>query len=162
GVRPARAEDRDSRFASKVNFEGITPESVQQLYRQYEQLRGRGRVGPMAAPDVFGHGAVLTVGKVVEKVTNFGVNGNPFFATSSDPSAQWPGQSGIEYLFFQSFAVGAVDPGVSPGDPVSRRRVSSGLEWRPPSLAPEDHIYSAYEGIVNGKRFGNDDGDRDE
>src|SRR6266480_1319833 len=30
-VCPARAEDRDARFASKVNFEGITPESVKQL-----------------------------------------------------------------------------------------------------------------------------------
>jgi hypothetical protein len=161
-VCPARAQDRDARFASKVNFEGITPESVRELYRQYQQRRGRGRVGPMAAPDVFGHGAVLTVGKVVEKVTNFGVNGNPFFATSSDPSAQWPGQSGVEYLFFQSVAVGAVDPSISPGDPVARRRVSSGLEWRPPTLDPEDRIYPAYEGIVNGKRFGNDDGDRNE
>jgi hypothetical protein len=65
-------------------------------------------------PDVFGHGAVLTVGKVVEKVTNFGFNGNPFMNTSSDPSGQWPGQSGTEYLFAQTIAVGAVDPSIAP------------------------------------------------
>ena len=145
----------------KREFEGITPETVKQLYQQYDGLRGRGKIAPSAVPDIFGHGAVLTVGKVVEKITNFGFNGNPFQNTSSDPSGQWPGQSGVEYLFAQTIAVGAVDPAIAPGDPVSRRRVSSGIEWRPPSLAPEDHIYPAYEGIVNGKRFSNDDGDRD-
>jgi hypothetical protein len=159
---PALAAEGDSRFAAKREFEGITPESVKELQRQYEHMRGRGRVGPMAVPDIFGHGAVLTVGKVVEKVTNFGFNGNPFQNTSSDPSGQWPGQSGTEYLFAQTIAVGAVDPAIASGDPVSRRRVSSGIEWRPPSLASEDHTYPAYEGIVNGKRFGNDDGDKDE
>jgi hypothetical protein len=158
---PALAQRSEGTAPAKREFEGITPESVKQLQQQYAALR-KSRVGPMAVPDIFGHGAVLTVGKVVEKVTNFGFNGNPFQNTSSDPSGQWPGQSGSEYLFAQTIAVGAVDPAIAAGDPVSRRRVSSGIEWRPPSLAPEDHIYPAYEGIVNGKRFSNDDGDKDD
>jgi hypothetical protein len=158
---PALAQRNEGTAPAKREFEGITPETVKQLQQQYGALR-KGRVGPMAVPDIFGHGAVLTVGKVVQKVTNFGFNGNPFTNTSSDPSGQWPGQSGTEYLFAQTIAVGAVDPSIAPGDPVSRRRVSSGIEWRPPTLAPEDHIYPAYEGIVNGKRFSNDDGDKDE
>src|SRR5205814_9631989 len=46
----------------------------------------------------------------------------------------------------------------------SWRRVSYGLlpaEWRPATLDPEDRIYRAYDGIVNGTRFVNDDGDKD-
>src|SRR5438046_435068 len=161
---PARAQRQEGGggvLAAKGEFEGLTPETVKQLYRQYETFRSQGKMAPSAAPDVFGHGAVLNVGKVVEKVTNFGFKGNPCMHTSSGPSGQWPGQSGVEYLFAQTIAVGAVDPTVDVGDPVSRRRVSSGIEWRPPSLAPEDRIYPAYEGIVNGKRFFNDDGDKD-
>ncbi|HEY2955960.1 MAG TPA: hypothetical protein VGK89_12000 [Candidatus Eisenbacteria bacterium] len=155
----ARADEGGTPAGGKGDFEGLTPETAKQLYRMYSEWR-HGRTGPVAAPDIFGHGSVLNVGKVVEKVTNFGFNGNPFTTTSSDPSGQWPGQSGVEYLFAQTIAVGGVNPQVSEGDPVSRRRVSSGIEWRPPTLAPEDHIYPAYEGIVNGKRFFNDDGDK--
>jgi hypothetical protein len=162
GSGPVLAQESAGNAPVKREFEGITPETVKQLSAQYDARPGRGRVGPMAVPDIFGHGAVLSVGKVIEKITNFGFNGNPFQNTSSDPSGQWPGQSGTEYLFAQTIAVGAVDPAIAAGDPVSRRRVSSGIEWRPPTLAPEDRIYPAYEGIVNGKRFSNDDGDRDE
>jgi hypothetical protein len=162
GLALAQREEGAAPTSAKREFEGITPESVQELHRTYGgPLGGTGRGGPLAVPDIFGHGAVLTVGKVVQKVTNFGFNGNPFTNTSSDPSGQWPGQSGTEYLFALTIAVGGVNPSISAGDPVSRRRVSSGIEWRPPSLAPEDRIYAAYEGIVNGKRFDNDDGDRD-
>src|SRR5690242_19206973 len=46
-------------------------------------------VHTMAVPDIFGPGAVLDVGNVLMKVTNFGVIGNPF-SSSSDPSGQWP------------------------------------------------------------------------
>ena len=82
---PALAQEGGGALAAKREFEGITPETVKQLVAQYDALRGRGRVGPMAVPDVFGHGAVLTAGKVVQKVTNFGFNGNPFLTTSSGP-----------------------------------------------------------------------------
>jgi hypothetical protein len=55
-------------------------------------MKGR-TATPAALPDITGPGAVLTVGNVAMKVTNFGTLGNPF-VTSSDPSGQWPGASG--------------------------------------------------------------------
>ncbi len=114
---------------------------------------------PLAVPDRFGPGAVLTVGNVQMKVVNVGALGNPFPNTSSDPSAQWPGQSGVEYLSAILLAVGAVNPTAT--DPNAIRRVSYFQEWRPPSLDPVDRIYRAFDGIINGKRFENDDGDFD-
>ena len=58
--------------------------------------KGRGST-PEAIPDIFGPGAVLNVGNVVMKVTNYAIIGNPFTNVSSDPSGQWPGTSGIEW-----------------------------------------------------------------
>ena len=46
-------------------------------------------------------------------------------------------------------------------DPNAMRRVSYNTEWRPPSLDPIDRIYRAFDGIINGQRFVNDDGDFD-
>jgi hypothetical protein len=61
---------------------------------------------------------------------------------------------------FIGLAVGAVNPFAT--DPNAVRRVSYlNLEWRPPTLDPEDRMYRAYDGIVNGVRFINDDGDID-
>src|SRR5690349_9009818 len=118
---------------------------------------GRRRATTAAIPDIFGPGQVLTVGNVVMKVTNYGLVGNPFTNVSSDPSGQWPGASGIEYLNFLGLAVGAVNPFAT--DPNAIRRVSYLTEWRPPTLDPSDRIYRAYDGMVNGQRFINDDGD---
>src|SRR5262249_20103788 len=70
-------------LAAKGDFEGISVASVKQLYKQYQTFKAQGKIAPSAVPDIFGHGAVLSVGKVVEKVTNFGFNGNPFTNTSS-------------------------------------------------------------------------------
>ena len=39
------------------------------------------------------------------------------------------------------------------------RRVTYSTEWRPASLEADDKIYAAYEGIVNGVRNFDDDGD---
>jgi hypothetical protein len=114
---------------------------------------------PAAIPDIYGPGAVLRGGNVFMKITNNGINGNPFFGLSSDPSAQWPGASGVEYLYQLGLAVGGVNPIAT--DPNSVRRVSALTEWYPPSAAPEDRIYRAYDGIVNGSRLVNDDGDFD-
>src|SRR5262249_46365798 len=114
---------------------------------------------PLAVPDRFGPGSVLSVGAVQMKVVNVGVLGNPFTNTSSDPSAQWPGHSGVEYLSAIALAVGAVNPTAT--DPNAMRRVSYFTEWRPPALDPIDRIYRAFDGIINGKRFENDDGDFD-
>jgi len=113
---------------------------------------------PAAVPDIFGPGAVLNAGNIQMKITNNGLNGNlPVNAISSDPSAQWPGASGIEYLFVQVLAVGAVNPTAT--DPNAVRRVSSGREWFPPTPDPEDRMYRAYDGVANGSRLVNDDTD---
>ena len=123
---------------------------------------GRRGASPNALPDIFGQGSVLNVGNFVMKVTNNGWLGNPFTNFSSDPSGQWPGASSIEYLNFMGIAVGAVNPRAT--DATGVRRVSYGLqpaEWRPATLDAEDRMYRAYDGIVNGIRFVNDDSDND-
>jgi LSD1 subclass zinc finger protein len=121
---------------------------------------GAGRTAqPAAIPDIYGPGAVLNVGEIFMKVTNIGLIGNPFTNLSSDPSMQWPGSSGIEYLSFSLISVGAVNPVAT--DPNAIRRVSYYSEWRPPTLDPVDRMYRSYDGIVNGQRLVNDDGDSD-
>src|SRR5262249_57954811 len=107
---------------------------------------GGGFVHPEDVPDINGPGHVSTVGNVWMKTTNIGVMGNPFTANSSDPSAQWPGPSGVEHLFFFGLWVAAKNP--SALDPANLRRVSQNTEWRPPTLAPEDRIYQSYDGQV--------------
>jgi len=64
---------------------------------------------PEAQPDIFGPGAVLTVGNIRMKVTNVALLGN-IFASSADPAGQWPGASSVEYLNFIAMGVGAVNP----------------------------------------------------
>ena len=116
--------------------------------------------GPMetqAVPEINGPGRVLTAGNVWMKTTNIGILGNPFTAQSTDPSAQWPGPSGVNYLFFIGLWVAAKNPEAI--DPALVRRVSHNTEWRPPSLAPEDRIYQTYDGQVNGQRESDDDSD---
>src|SRR5262245_436315 len=56
----------------------------------FQTRPGGGRVQPMAVPDIFGPGAVLNVGNIYMKVTNYDVIGNPFPNISTDPSGQWP------------------------------------------------------------------------
>src|SRR6267378_2973679 len=128
----------------KTDPDGLTLESIKAALPEYFRPTGNGRVGPMDIPDVFGPGAVLTVGNIQMKITNFGHVGNLFMNLSSDPSAQWPGPSGIEYLSSIRLAVGAVNPTAT--DPTALRRVSYLLEWRPPTLQREDRIYKAYDG----------------
>jgi hypothetical protein len=141
----------------KIDPDGLTPDAVRALMPEYFHPAGDGRVRPMDIPDVFGPGAVLTVGNVYMKVTNWGHVGNLFTNVSSDPGGQWPGASATEYLSSIRLAVGAVNPTAS--DPTAVRRVSYLLEWRPATLEPEDRIYRAYDGIINGARFINDDDD---
>lgn len=139
---------------------GLTPQELEAAYPEYFRAGPDGRVTPLAIPNIFtADVGVLKVGKVAMKITNFGLLGNPFTNLTSDPSGQWPGPSGIEYLNAMAFGVGAVNPTAS--DPNAVRRVSYFREWRPPSLEPADDIYPAYDGIINGIRFNNDDGDRD-
>lgn len=116
-----------------------------------------GSLGLHAVPEINGPGRVSTAGNVWMKTTNIGILGNPFTAQSSDPSGQWPGPSGVEYLFFIGLWVAAKNPEAQ--DPALVRRVSHNTEWRPPSLAPEDRIYLSYDGAVNGAREVDDDND---
>jgi hypothetical protein len=113
-----------------------------------------------SVPDVNGPGLCVShAGNVWVKSINFGYFGNPFIANSSDPSGQWPGPSGVQYLGFWNLWVAAKNSEAP--EPSNVRRVSGGggFEWRPPSLAPEDRIYSAFEGQAGGARDVDDDGD---
>ena len=120
-------------------------------------LRGGGHYTPQAVPEINGPGRVSTVGNLWLKTTNIGVMGNPFPANSSDPCAQWPGPSGNEFLYYWGLWIGAKNPEAQ--EPSLVRRVSQNTEWRPPSLAPEDHIYQSYDGQVGGQRDFDDDRD---
>ncbi len=112
-----------------------------------------------APPDIHGPGQVLRVGNVFMKVTNAGILGNPFTNLSTDPSAMWPGSSGVEYLNHIALAVGAKDATAAPDVPV--HRVSYATEWSPATSEPEDRIYRTWETQINGTRLVNDDGDFD-
>jgi hypothetical protein len=138
-------------------LDGMTEAEFKADFPEYFPVEGSGVARPSAIPDIFGPGAVLAVGTVLMKVANYGFFGNPFTNVSSDPSGQWPGASGIEYLNLALLAVGAVNPVAT--DPNAIRRVSSGTEFRPPTLDPEDKMYRAYDGILNGARSFNDDDD---
>ena len=156
----ATAQDEQGpRFFRKGTLDGtpdgMTEAEFKAAFPEYFPVQGSGVARPTDIPDIFGPGAVLSVGNLFMKVTNFGVFGNPWTNLSSDPSGQWPGASGIEYLNFSGIAVGAVNPLAT--DPNAIRRVSSNTEWRPPTLDPVDKMYRAYDGILNGARFNNDD-----
>ncbi len=119
--------------AQKLDPDGITPEMAAAALGP-----GPGPLGVSDVPDIFGPGHVLSAGRLYTKVTNFGHVGKYFLATSSDPSGQWPGGSGTEYLSTIRLAVSARDP--TAADPFLARRVSYFLEWRPPTLDPVDRI----------------------
>lgn len=158
----ATAQDEQGpRFFRKGTLDGtadgMREAEFKAAYPEYFPVDGSGVTHPSEAPDIDGPGAVLTVGQVQMKVTNLGLFGNPFQNQSSDPSGQWPGASGVEYLNAAILAVGAVNPLAT--DPTTIRRVSYFTEWRPPSLDPEDKMYRAFDGVVNGGRFKNDDND---
>jgi hypothetical protein len=155
-AHPAAARFRDT----DPEAEGIRILEQDFQVGPYAPAPGSARLAkPMAIPDIFGPGAVLNVGNVLMKVTNYGICGNPFTNLSSDPSGQWPGASSVEYLNFLGLLVGAKNPFAT--DPTALRRVSYFPEWRPPSLDPEDRMYRAYDGIANGSRYINDDDDKD-
>jgi hypothetical protein len=112
---------------------------------------------PQDRPDIVGSGHISRCGNVWVKTTNIGVIGNPFPELSGDPSAQWPGPSGIEYLHYVGLWVAARVP--DQADPTLTHRVSQDLEWRPPTLDPADRIYEAYGGCPGGGQLADDDGD---
>ncbi len=98
---------------------------------------------------------VLTAGQIRLRVTNRGYLGHLGPSAPDDPSGQWPGASGIEYLGSIALAVAAVDH--SEADPTRRRRVSFLREWGPASLDPVDRVYQSYDGQVYGTRYRDDD-----
>jgi hypothetical protein len=154
----AHAQDEQSvGFLRKGTFGEMTEAEFKASLPEYFPPAGAAR--PTDIPDVYGPGAVLNVGNLFMKITNWGFLGNPFTAFSSDPSGQWPGASGVEYLNFVGFSVAGVNPLAT--DPNAVRRVSTNQEWRPATLDPVDKIYRAYDGILNGARFINDDRDSD-
>ncbi len=119
--------------------------------------RQRTPLHPHAVPEIGGPGRITSAGRLWMKATNIGVMGNAYPALSSDPAAQWPGPSGVEYLYYWGLWVGAVRPGEA--DAGRRYRVSQATEWRPPTLDPVDRIYESYEGTPQGLREVDDDGD---
>ena len=143
----------------KVDPDGITFDQVQAALPELFETPGNPRVRPADIPDVIGPGAVLRAGNVFMKVTNYGHCGNFFINLSSDPGGQWPGASGVEYLSTIRLAVAGVNPQAT--DPAAIRRVSYLFEWRPPTLDRVDRMYKAYDGIINGARYVNDDHDVD-
>jgi hypothetical protein len=145
-------------WPGKTDPDGLTADQIRAALPEYFSRGGRSTISPEALPDVFGPGAVLNVGNIHMKVTNWGHVGNLFTNLSSDPSGQWRGASAVEYLSSIRLSVGAMNPVAT--DLAGKRRVSYLLEWRPETLDPVDKMYRAYDGIINGTRLFNDDGDR--
>ncbi len=105
--------------------------------------------------DIEDHGPTLRAGRFAMRVTNVGVVGNAFFdnGLSSDPSFEFPRDTGVELLGHGELWVGATDErGVE--------RVSGGpmLEWRP-TLDPDDRVIEAFHGRLGNRRYFDDDGD---
>ena len=142
---------------AQAQMDDATMQEYRAAYPEWFAVPGKGRVRPMDIPDIFGPGAVLDVGNIYMKVTNYAVIGNAFPALSSDPSGQWPGSSGIEYLTFILLGVGGVNSTAT--DPAAIRRVSLQAEWRPQTLEPVDRMYRSYDGQVNSMRQADDDQD---
>lgn len=107
--------------------------------------------------EVRGEGFVHNVGNLWVNVTNLGIIGNPWKNLSTDPSAQYPPGSGVEYLYGTGIWVGG-KIGKDPNPHVSTALYQT--EFRPSTL-PIDTIYESYEGFPGGARFTNDDGDFD-
>ncbi|MGH3055153.1 MAG: hypothetical protein ACRDL7_09275, partial [Gaiellaceae bacterium] len=54
----------------KTDPDGLTFDSIKAAMPEYFHSYGNGRARPTDIPDVFGPGAVLTVGNIFMKVTN--------------------------------------------------------------------------------------------
>jgi len=108
-----------------------------------------------AVLDIDDRGPCLNAGNFVMRITNAGIIGNAFLdvGLSSDPSFEFPANSGIECLNYAALWVGAVDAS-------GRTHVSGGplLEWRP-TPAPDDRVREARRGDPGTRRLVDDDGD---
>jgi hypothetical protein len=108
-----------------------------------------------AVLDVNDAGPTIRSGRVARRVNNAGILGNAFYdvGLSSDPSLEYPINSGQELMNHAELWVGALDD-------QGRGRVSGGpaLEWRP-TLDPSDHVLEAWRGRLGSRRAVDDDGD---
>ncbi|UCF79128.1 MAG: hypothetical protein JSW03_02410, partial [Candidatus Eiseniibacteriota bacterium] len=100
-------------------------------------------------PDVYTH----DVGRVTLQVTNLGLFGNPWIEALSF------GYEGGEYLYVAGLWIGALDEDNVPH--VSTAAYETELR---PSLSVIDKVYTSFEGMSGGLRFGpggtgDDDGD---
>jgi uncharacterized repeat protein (TIGR01451 family) len=109
----------------------------------------------LAVLDVHDRGPMLNAGRVALRVTNAGILGNAFFGVglSSDPSLEFPTQSGRELLNYAALWVGARTEHEG-------NRVSGGpiLEWRP-TPDPEDRVRTVWHGRLGTRSLVDDDAD---
>lgn len=100
---------------------------------------------------VFDGSGIHNVGNLILHTTNWGCFGSyPDWnaATSHFVSAQWPANSGVEYLWIAGLWVGALRGGT----PVVTTAAFD-VEFMPPGTEdPAAKIYESYEGIEGGKR----------
>ncbi len=104
---------------------------------------------------------IHNVGNLQMHVCNWGCFGSypgSRQPTAEYPSAQWPANSGVEYLYIAGLWVGARKGGI----PVVSTAAYQ-IELRPPGTEdPNAKIYASFEGIQNGARLPSpDDDDKD-
>jgi hypothetical protein len=94
---------------------------------------------------------VHNVGNLQMNVTNWGCLGSypsSEYSMSEAPSAQWPANSGVEYLYIAGIWVGAKKGGV----PVVTTAAYE-QEFSPDPTDDEVRIYRSFEGIAGGSRY---------
>ncbi|RJR30826.1 MAG: hypothetical protein C4574_01825 [Candidatus Latescibacterota bacterium] len=94
---------------------------------------------------------VHNVGNLQMHVTNWGAIGSypsSRFPTAEAPSAQWPANSGVEYLYIAGLWVGAKKNGI----PVVTTAAYD-IEFRPHPTDPLARIYRSFEGAPGGARY---------
>ncbi len=104
---------------------------------------------------------IHNVGNLQMHVTNWGCFGSypaSNWPIAEFPSAQYPANSGVEYLYIAGLWIGARKGGI----PVVSTAAYQ-IEFRPPGTDdPNAKIYTAFEGIQNGARLPSpDDDDKD-
>ncbi len=95
--------------------------------------------------------SVHNVGNLQMHVTNWGAIGSypgSTFPTGEAPSAQWPANSGVEYLYIAGLWVGAKKNGI----PVVSTAAYD-IEFRPDPIDPLARIYRSFEGAAGGARY---------
>jgi hypothetical protein len=95
--------------------------------------------------------AVHNVGNLQMNVTNWGCFGSypsSNFPTADAPSAQWPANSGVEYLYIAGLWVGAKKNGIPVVSTAAYEQ-----EFQPDAYDPLAKIYHSFEGAPGGARY---------